>query len=162
MMPLLPKLGPKYGKQVADIRKAIAAGDVELHEDGTARVGEFTLLADEFEHRSQAAEGYALAEDAEWVIAVSTTLDDELIAEGRAREVTRQLQSMRKDAGLDISDRVTVTWTADDDLAEAVRTHADAIAEEVLATSFTEGEVGDLPTDFTVDGLAARVLLGRA
>ncbi len=162
MMPLLPKLGPKYGKQVADIRTAIAAGDVELHDDGTARVGEFTLLADEFEHRSQAADGYALAEDAEWVVAVSTTLDDELIAEGRAREVTRQLQSMRKDAGLDISDRVIVTWTAEGSLADAVRAHSDAIAEEVLATSFTEGEVGDLPTDFQVDGLAARVLLGRA
>jgi isoleucyl-tRNA synthetase len=162
LMPLLPKLGPKYGQQVADIRKAIAAGDVELNEDGTARVGEFTLLADEFEHRSQAAEGYALAEDAEWVVAVSTTLDPELVAEGRAREVTRQLQSMRKDAGLDISDRVTVTWTAEGELADAVRVHADAIAEEVLATSFVEGEVGDLPTDFQVDGLAARVLLGRA
>ncbi len=162
MMPLLPKLGPKYGKQVADIRKAIAAGDVELHDDGTARVGEFTLMADEYEHRSQAADGLALAEDAEWVVAVSTTLDDELIAEGRAREVTRQLQTMRKEAGLDISDRVTVTWTAEGALAEAVRAHSDAIADEVLATSFAEGEVGDLPTDFQVDGLAARVLLGRA
>lgn len=162
MMPLLPKLGPKYGKQIADIRKAVATGDVELHDDGTARVGEFTLLADEFEHRSSATDGYALAEDAEWVVAVTTALDDELIAEGRAREMTRQLQSMRKDAGLDIADRVTVTWSADGALADALRTHADSIADEVLATSFVEGEVGDLPGAFTVDGLRAQVLLGRA
>jgi isoleucyl-tRNA synthetase len=162
MMPLLPKLGPKYGKQVADIRKAIAAGDVEIHDDGTARVGEFTLLADEYEHRSQAAEGYALAEDAEWVVAVSTTLDDELLAEGHAREFTRQLQTMRKDGGLDIADRVIVTWTAEGALAEAVRIHGDSIADEVLATTFAEGEVGDLPSAFEVDGMQARVLLGRA
>ena len=126
------------------------------------RVASFTLEADEFEHRSVATEGYALAEDAEWVVAITTSLDDELVAEGRAREVTRQLQSMRKDAGLDISDRVSVTWTAEGALAEAVRIHAGSIADEVLATSFVEGEVGDLPTDFTVDGLAARVLLGRS
>jgi isoleucyl-tRNA synthetase len=162
MMPLLPKLGPKYGKQVADIRTAIAAGDVEIHDDGTARVGEFTLLADEYEHRSQAAEGYALAEDAEWVVAVSTTLDDELLAEGHAREFTRQLQTMRKDGGLDIADRVIVTWTAEGALAEAVRIHGDSIADEVLATTFAEGEVGDLPSAFEVDGMQARVLLGRA
>ena len=162
LMPLLPKLGPKYGKQVADIRAAVGRGEVEMLADGSARVGAFTLEADEFEHRSVAEEGWSLAEDAEWVVLVSTTLDDELIAEGRAREVTRQLQAMRKDTGLDISDRVTVTWSADDELAAAIRTHADAIAEEVLATTFLEGEVGDLPTEFSVDGHAGRILLGRA
>jgi isoleucyl-tRNA synthetase len=69
---------------------------------------------------------------------------------------------MRKEQGLDISDRVQVTWSADAELADAVRAHAEGIAEEVLATSFVEGEVGDLPTDVTVDGMSARVLLGRA
>jgi isoleucyl-tRNA synthetase len=162
MMPLLPKLGPKYGKQVADIRKAIAAGDVELHDDGSARVGEFTLLADEFEHRSTAGDGLALAEDAEWVVAVSTTLDDELVAEGRARELTRHLQSMRKDQGLDISDRIVVTWSADPELAVAVRLHADAIADEVLAVTFVEGEVGERPGAVDVDGMSARVLMNKA
>jgi len=163
MMPLLPKLGPKYGKQVADIRKAIAAGEVELLDDGRARVGEFTLDADEYEHRSSATDGYALAEDAEWVVAVTTTLDDELVAEGRAREVTRQLQSLRKDAGLDISDRVVVTWAADGALGDAMRTHAGSIADEVLATSFEEGDpsTGDAAS-FEVDGLAASVQLARA
>ncbi len=161
MMPLLPKLGPKYGKQVADIRRAIADGDVEIHDDGSARVGTFTLEADEYEHRSQASDGYALAEDAEWVVAVSTQLDDELVAEGRAREITRALQTMRKDQGLDISDRISVTWAADGELAAAIRVHADSIAEEVLATSFAEGEVGDLPTITSVDGSEARILLGR-
>lgn len=163
LMPLLPKLGPKYGKQVADIRKAVAAGDVELHEDGTARVGAFTLAADEFEHRSTAVEGYALAEDAEWVVVVSTTLDDDLVAEGRAREVVRQLQQLRKDSGLDISDRVTVAWQADGALADALRVHGAAIAEEVLATEFTEAVVADTQAHaFEVDGLAARVRLTRA
>ncbi|MCW2928038.1 MAG: isoleucyl-tRNA synthetase [Thermoleophilia bacterium] len=159
MMPLLPKLGPKYGKDVAQIRKAIAAGDIDVHDDGTARVGEFTLLADEFEYRSAPVDGYALAEDADWVVVVTTTLDDELIAEGHAREVTRQLQQLRKDTGLDISDRVAVTWSADGALADAIRTHGDAIAEEVLATSFVEGDVGADVAEFTVAGLAGRVAL---
>jgi isoleucyl-tRNA synthetase len=69
---------------------------------------------------------------------------------------------MRKDQGLDISDRISVTWAADADLATAIRLHAESIADEVLATSFVEGEVGDLPTVASVDGAEVRILLGRA
>jgi len=163
MMPLLPKLGAKYGKEVADIRKAIAAGDIEVHPDGTARVGTFTLLAEEFEYRSTPAEGYAMAEDAEWVVLVSTTLDEELRGEGRAREIVRALQGLRKDSGLDIADRIAVTWAADGALADALRIHADAIAEEVLATSFTEGAPsGEHVVELNVDGLTGSLALARA
>ncbi|MCW2950323.1 MAG: isoleucyl-tRNA synthetase, partial [Thermoleophilia bacterium] len=161
LMPLLPRLGPKYGKDVAQIRAAVNVGDVEILEDGRARVGAFTLEEDEFEYRSTAGEGYALAEDAEWVIAVSTTLDDELVAEGRAREIVRQLQQLRKDSGLDISDRVSVTWSADGPLADAFRAHGATIADEVLATSFVEGEPAADAHEFTLESEVARVELVR-
>jgi isoleucyl-tRNA synthetase len=141
LMPLLPKLGPKYGKEVAGIRKSIAAGDVELLDDGRARVGSITLETDEYEHRSTPADGWAVAGDHAWVVALSTELTDELIAEGYAREVVRVIQQLRKDSGLEIDDRINVTWSADGALADAIREHADAISGEVLATTFESGAV---------------------
>jgi isoleucyl-tRNA synthetase len=165
-MPLLPRLGPKYGKQVADIRRAVGEGDVELLDGGRARVGAFTLEADEFEHRSTAASGWALAEDADWVVLVTTELDDELIAEGHAREVTRLVQQARKDAGLDITDRVSVIWSADAPIDAAVRAHAQSIAEEALATSFVEAaspiDAAEASVTGTVDSLAVAVSVTRA
>jgi isoleucyl-tRNA synthetase len=149
-MPLLPKLGPKYGPKVADIRKAVAAGDVEPLDGGRIRVGEFELERDEYEHRSQAGEGYAVAEDAEWVVAVSTVLDEELIREGTARECVRFLQQARKDLGLDISDRIRVRWEASGMLADALTAHADVIADEVLAVEMNSGELDhDTPDEAT-------------
>jgi isoleucyl-tRNA synthetase len=162
LMPLLPKLGPKYGKQIADIRKAIASGDVAILEDGRARVGEFTLDRDEYEHRSAPAEGFAVAEDQEWVVAIATTLDESLLREGLAREVVRTVQQLRKDSGLDITDRIAVQWQAGGELAAAIDEHRDSIAEEVLALSFAPGDPGAEATEATIDGESLRVELARA
>ena len=167
LMPLLPKLGPKYGADIAKIRAAVSQGDIAMLEDGRARVGEFTLEADEFEHRSGSGDGWSVADDHEWVVAVSTQLDDALIVEGLAREVIRALQNLRKDSGLDISDRIGVVWQADGKLADAMRDHMASIADEVLATRFEEGNsssvehaVGDV--EFTVGDDQATLVIVRA
>lgn len=157
LMPLLPKLGPKYGKDVANIKAAVAKGDVEMLSDGSAKVGAFTLEADEYEHRSTASEGLSLAEDAEWVVAVTTDLNEELRFEGIAREVTRHIQTLRKDKGFDISDRIGVTWHAEGDLAKAIRAHSETIAEEVLATSFIEQDGSGDGMPIEVSGLAGHI-----
>ncbi len=72
------------------------------------------------------------------------------------------LQQLRKDSGLDISDRIDVTWQAEGELAVAMEAHAAAIADEVLATSFTRGDVGELATEFHLDGTRGAVSLSRA
>ena len=150
IMPLLPKLGPKYGKDIAKIRAAIAAGDVDILDDESARVGEFNLAPDEYEHRSQPVDGYAIAEDQEWVVAVSTELDEELILEGLAREIVRALQQARKDSGLEVADRIAVRWSAGGLLGRAFEAHSSMIADEVLASGFeqaTETQATELSVD---------------
>jgi isoleucyl-tRNA synthetase len=59
---------------------------------------------------------------------------------GLAREVVRLVQDARKTAGLEVTDRIAVTWSAAGDVADALRDHAPAVADEVLATSFAEGD----------------------
>ena len=85
-------------------------------------------------------------------VALDTTLTDELRSEGMARELVSRVQQLRREAGFDVTNRVTVTWQSEDPLiVEAFRTHHAAIASEVLATAITEGEAG---TASDIDGHA--------
>ena len=88
----------------------------------------------------------------------------ELVAEGTARDVIRVIQQARKDAGLDVSDRITLTVGADGQVADAVRAHADFIAGETLATELTvvsAAEVSAAPQPVG-DGGEVRVSLAKS
>ena len=147
-------LGQRFAQQTPQVAAAIAAADagtlvaavrsagtasVEVDGLGAVEVGEADLVVTETPR-----EGWAVVTEGGESLALDLHIDDELRRAGLAREVVRTLQEGRKAAGLDVSDRITVTWTSEDaDLADAIRRHADAIAGEVLATSFTEGPAGD-------------------
>ncbi len=76
-------------------------------------------------------------------VALDLTVTPELRRAGLAREVVRLVQDARKATGLEVTDRIALTWSASSaELGEALREHAGAVAGEVLATSFTEGTVG--------------------
>jgi isoleucyl-tRNA synthetase len=135
--PNLPVLGPKLGKELGSIRAALQAGDFEQIEGGGVRVNGRDLGADEVLVERSAREGWALAEDDSLTVAVTTELDDELRLEARVLDLIHQLNTMRKDAGLALTDRIRVTLPeADADLLE----HEAWIKEEVLATEIrTDG-----------------------
>jgi isoleucyl-tRNA synthetase len=135
--PNLPVLGPKLGKELGSIRAALQAGEFEQVEGGGVRVNGRDLSPEEVLVERSAREGWALAEDDSLTVAVTTELDDELRLEGRVLDLIHQLNSMRKDAGLALTDRIRVTLPeADADLLQ----HEDWIKEEVLATEIrTDG-----------------------
>jgi isoleucyl-tRNA synthetase len=135
--PNLPLLGPKLGKELGPVRAALQAGDFEQLEDGRVRVTGHELGAEEVLVERNAREGWALAEDDSLTVAVTTDLDDELRREGRVYELIHRINTMRKDAGLELTDRITVTLPeSDKDLLD----YADWIKEEVLATEIrTDG-----------------------
>jgi isoleucyl-tRNA synthetase len=128
--PNLPLLGPKLGKELGAVRAALEAGDFEQLEGGGVRVNGRELAADEVLVERSAREGWALAEDDDLTVAVTTELDDELRLEGRVLDLIHQLNTMRKDAGLALTDRIRVTLPESD--ADLLR-HVDWIKEEVLA-----------------------------
>lgn len=146
-------LGPKFGKKFPRVRAAlelqnaseiaqrVAAGqNVTLEVDGET----VELAPNEILVQTQAAEGLAIASGDGITVAIDTTLTPELAQEGLAREVVRALQTMRKDAGFEIQDRIAVQYrTASAKLSGMLDSFGDAIRRETLANELRQGDGGD-------------------
>jgi isoleucyl-tRNA synthetase len=151
-------LGPRLGKRVKDVAAALARVDAHelvttLENTGSAHVdldGEMVeLTRDELDVRVEGRAGFSLAREGAYGVALDVEIGDDLLSEGIAREVIRGVQELRKTAGLSVEDRIRLRLaTSDEVIAGALRTHADLIATEVLATS--------LEWDGNVPGDAAR------
>ncbi|NQW20209.1 MAG: isoleucine--tRNA ligase [Chloroflexi bacterium] len=144
--PNLRILGPKYGKQIGEIRNALQATDAnEIARASEAgeiiSIGGFELESDEVLVERIALENYAVATDAGYAGAVFTVVSDELKAEGTAREVVRMIQNLRKTSGLEISDRINLWMSCSDDVTGALMTYSDYIAAETLAENIDLGAV---------------------
>ncbi|MHB1242331.1 MAG: class I tRNA ligase family protein, partial [Gaiellaceae bacterium] len=136
--PHLPVLGPKLGKELGAVRAALAAGEFEQLEGGGFRVLGRELAADEVLVERSGKEGWAVASDEGVTVALDTGLDAELELEGRVYDLIHTLNSMRKEQGLELTDRIAVTLPAAD--ADLVERHAEWIKGEVLAVSLeTDG-----------------------
>jgi isoleucyl-tRNA synthetase len=134
LFPLLPVIGPRHGRAVGAVMAGARAGNWQLNPDGSATVGGVTLQDDEFELTARARPGHEVAEDGDLLVALDTTVDEELAAEGLAREVAHRLQAMRKAAGYEISDRVSVAVAGDTRAVERLAPHRDWLAAELLAS----------------------------
>jgi isoleucyl-tRNA synthetase len=141
-------LGPRMGKDVQRIIQAAKAGDwrIDLLDDGEAVfVGETLLEHAEYELELKAADvssAIAFLPGGGFVV-LDTTMTPELEAEGLARDVVRAVQQARKDAGLDVGDRIALTLGGDPVAMAAMETHRELIAGETLATSLDAREAGD-------------------
>jgi isoleucyl-tRNA synthetase len=134
--PHLPVLGPRLGKELGVVRAALQAGEFEELEGGGFRVAGHVLGSDEVLVERAGREGWAVAGDAGVTVAIETAVDDELALEGRVYELIHRVNTMRKDAGLALTDRIAVTIPeADGD----VLAHSEWIARETLALSVVTG-----------------------
>ena len=150
--PNLKTLGPKYGKLLGVLRSKLPEiGDDVL---GPLRRGEsltididgnsVDLTPDDVLVGTEQATGWACADEDGLQIALSTELNEELISEGMARDFVRHVQQLRKDADLEITDRILVSFKTDSDLVQGcVATWGDYICSETLADSVTES--ADVP-----------------
>jgi isoleucyl-tRNA synthetase len=130
--PNLPKLGPRLGKELGAVREALGAGEFEELPDGGFRVAGHELEPDEVLVERGGREGWAVASGDGVTVALDLGLDDELVLEGEAYELIHRVNSLRKEQGLELTDRIVLTVPeARRELAER---HGDWIAREVLAT----------------------------
>jgi isoleucyl-tRNA synthetase len=138
--PNLPVLGPKLGKELGAIRAALEAGEFE-EVNGGFRVAGHDLGADEVLVERTGKEGWAVAGGDGVTVALDTALDPELELEGRVLDLIHELNSMRKQAGLELTDRIVVTLP---ESASDLLAHEDWIKEEVLAVEIrTDGGSGE-------------------
>jgi isoleucyl-tRNA synthetase len=163
-------LGPRFGKQMPQVAAAVealdAAGVAGALESG-ARVGisvdgrEHELAPDDIDLVMEPLEGYQVEAEAGHAVALALELDDELRAEGLAREVVRAVQNARKDAGLEVSDRIELALGGDEELLSAARAHEEYVSGETLATSVSYGPDGT-GEKATIEGRELRIALSRS
>jgi len=167
LYPLLPVIGPRHGGQVGVVMAAVRSGDWHLNADGTASAGGVTLQPDEFELTARARPGQEVGEDGDLLVALDTTLDPELKAEGLARELAHRLQAMRKAAGYEISDRVRVAVAGEASALDRLAPHREWLTQELLATELTLGpeaalDAADATEGVELDGVRLRLEVARA
>ena len=132
--------GPRLGKDVQTAIKGSKSGDWSVAEDGTVTAGGLVLEEGEFTLDTVAGGGEGVATGVlpgGGFVVLDTVVTPELEAEGLARDVVRAVQQARKDAGLEVSDRISLTLGGSDATRAAVEAHRDLIATETLATSLT-------------------------
>ena len=148
--PLPKQLGQKYKGLYPKIRQAILELPVQESAakllDGINLVvnvdGKFyEIQPDEVEVHSTAHAGFEVASDGPYLAAVDIELTPELINEGLAREFVRRVQTLRKDGGLDLADRIRLAYQATPRLNEAVQAFAEFIQSETLAVELIAGEI---------------------
>ena len=139
-------LGPRLGGAVQEVIKLAKAGQWKL-EGEQLIVGEHTLVAGEYEISmvaSDDSEGSSVGITSQGFVLLNTIVTKELANEGIARDAVRHIQQARKDAGLDVSDRISLKLVADNDSQLALSEHRDFVAKETLAESLEilSGEPG--------------------
>ena len=148
-------LGAKFGGAVQEISKAIAATDASalvktLRAAGSTKVGTWEIALDDLVITEVPKSGWSVSSHDGESVALDLELTPALIAAGSVREVIRFIQERRKSDGFDISDRITLTWNATDEIAAAIESDKQHIADEVLALSMvrdstlavTDAEIG--------------------
>ncbi len=171
LVPNFRLLGPRLGEAVKEVRPALARADAaalveQLEREGSVRLelpgGPVELGPAEVEVRVRGREGFAVSREGAAAVALDLVIDDDLRKRGLLRDITRQVQALRREAGLELSDRISLRLGGVDDL----RPDADFIAREVLATSVVFAPAGPAPTAAvpleTDDGGGAWAWLERA
>jgi len=154
---ITPKIGARLGGALRDIIPAVKRGEYELVGDTLVAAGN-TLNADEFENRLTVRDGVtgAALPDNTAVVVLDTNVTADLVAEGLANEVLRFIQDTRKAAGLDVSDRIVLTYSADPALTVAIDQHKKRIMRDALVTEMVAGD-GEYTKDIEGYNLAISV-----
>ena len=137
------KLGPRLGKRMKSVAAAIAQLDAQdiqrLATEGTLELavgGEQVLIQrDEVEILSEEVGDWSVAQDGNLTVALDTHISEDLRAKGLAREVVNRIQSLRKSADLQLTDRIAVEFSADETLSAAITENLESICRETLAVS---------------------------
>ena len=161
MKPQLKTVGPKYGKSLGGIKKYLeeidgnAAMD-ELREKGAIKFSvdgaEIELAEEDLLIEMTQQEGFESLSEGNVTVVLDTKLTPELIEEGFVREIVSKVQTMRKEAGFEVMDRITVYASGNDKIAEVLASNRDVISTEVLADDIVTGSTDGYVKDWNING----------
>ncbi len=166
--PQLKTLGPKYGAKLGKIKKifetynaneivaVVKAGEIYKTEfEGDA----FEFALEDLQIFSESAEGFVSASDKGMTVVLDTNVTAELLAEGVQRELISKIQSMRKDAGFEVTDRIEVFYETEDAGIENALVSGKEIAMVVLANSITKGDADGFTKELDINGAKCNVTI---
>ena len=159
------KMGPKFGKQM----KAVAAAVAEMSQEAIAELeknGSYTLQLDGADVVVEAADveifsedipGWLVANEGKLTVALDVTVTEELRREGVARELVNRIQNIRKSSGLEITDKIKITLSKNQQTDDAVNEYKDYICNQVLGTSLTLTDEVENGTELNFDDFSLYV-----
>lgn len=159
--PQFKVLGPKVGKQIGEVKAALAginghAAKAELESTGklklTLKSGEVELLPEDVDITMSQTEGFATQRYGNVTIALETTLSQELIEEGFVREIISKLQTMRKENGFQVVDHITVYAAGNDKLVDIMSRNEDFLKKVVLADKVVYGSTDGFVKEWNING----------
>jgi isoleucyl-tRNA synthetase len=166
-------LGPRFGRQMPTVAAAVAGLDggrvaATVREGRSVAVSvdghDYELEPPDLLLALKPLEGYQVEREGSHAVALELSLDDGLRAEGWAREIVHAVQAARRDAGLEVSDRITLSLHGDSELVAAAQAHEPYIAGETLAVEVgydgAERRAGSVSA-VSIDGRELRVRLGK-
>ena len=165
--PQLRTVGPKYGKVLGQIQKALAGLDgnaamAELKANGVLVLseveGDVKLTEEDLLITMTQMEGYVTEGDNTVTVVLDTNLTPELIEEGFVREIISKIQTMRKEAGFEVMDKITIYYKADAKVAEIFGKYGSEIQSDVLGNAIVAGEMDGYQKEWNING--ETVLLG--
>ena len=158
--PQLRTVGPKYGKQLGGIQKHLAALDGnaamdELNADGALKFDvdgvAVELTKDDLLIDMAQKEGYVSQEDNKMTVVLDTNLTPELVEEGFVYEIISKIQTMRKEAGFEVMDKIVVYAHGNDKIQDVMKAHEDEIKSEVLADEMVLGETDGYVKEWNIN-----------
>ncbi|WP_195597712.1 isoleucine--tRNA ligase [Bacteroides cellulosilyticus] len=159
------KMGPKFGKQM----KAVATAVAEMSQEAIAELeknGSYTLQLDgtdvlveatDVEIFSEDIPGWLVANEGKLTVALDVTVTEELRREGIARELVNRIQNIRKSSGLEITDKIKITLSKNQQTDDAVNEYKDYICNQVLGTSLTLTDEVENGTELNFDDFSLYV-----
>ena len=159
--PQLKTVGPKYGKQLGNIKKALAELDGNaamdtLNEKGALTFNfdgnEVVLTKDDLLIDMAQTEGYVSEADNTVTVVLDTTLTPELLEEGFYREIVSKIQTMRKEAGFEVMDHIYVYADKNAKIADLIKKYADELKSEVMADNIMLGEMAGYTKEWNING----------
>ena len=159
--PQLKTLGPKYGRFLGEIRKQLTELDGNKAMDELNNAGFITLQVNGQDIRLEKAdlliemtqmEGYVANSDKGITVVMDTNLTPELIEEGFVREIVSKIQTMRKDAGFEVMDRIKVYVSGNDRIADLMQRNAEQVKSVVLADDIIDSEAEGFVKEWNING----------
>ena len=159
--PQLKTVGPKYGRLLGKIKQALSEVDGNTAMDELNEKGQLTfdfdgetveLTKDDLLIEIAQTEGFESGNDGDITVVLDTNLTPELIEEGFMREIISKIQTMRKEAGFEVMDKITVYSDGNDKIAELISKNEDTVKNDVLATEIVTGKIDGYSKEWNING----------